>query len=313
VRTRPGIQSVKPLSTFHGTAFTPESVGWKAKLRNALAGLATGAVIVGSRERHAHFLRENYVARSKVIRIPFGVDVARYQPNAVFRRDVRQALGISDQTLVFGSVGHFGLEKGIDIAICAYARMQRQGLGAATRMIVVGSGSPEHERRLRELAAEAGEAIIFVPFQPEIERWYCAMDVLIHTPRLEAFGLVVAEAMACGLPVVGTAVGGVTDMVRDGHTGTLVPPQQLESAAEALACLTVNEGLRRQLSANAIQTARVEYSDALYVQRHLELYRQILADQRPVGVDECGQGNNTQGNLVRSGSADFKHREACDV
>ena len=75
------------------------------RLRNAAAGLATAAVVVGSRERQAHYRAENYVSRSKVVRIPFGVNLERFRPDPAARREVRQELGVADGELLVGAVG----------------------------------------------------------------------------------------------------------------------------------------------------------------------------------------------------------------
>lgn len=264
---------VKLIMTFH-RSLGFESAGCKAKVRSALAGLATSAIIVGSRERRQHYLRENYVSSGKVVHIPFGIDLTRFRPNLAARQLVRDQLGLSNDTVVVGAVGHFGKEKGIDIAIQSFIAMHQRTRDGV--LVVVGRGTAEQEKSLRALAAPAAKAIRFVGFCKDVERYFAAMDILLHVPRQEAFGLVVAEAMACGVPVVGAMIGGIPDMVRNGQTGFLAPAEQPLQIATELSRLVIDGETRKRMSTESRRVANTEYSDDLYAQRHLSLYRQIL-------------------------------------
>jgi glycosyltransferase involved in cell wall biosynthesis len=311
-RARLARPKIKMLMTFH-RSLGFESAGWKARLRNAAAGLASAAIVVGSRERQTHYRHENYVPAAKVVRIPFGIDLARFQPNAAARAAVRAELGLADEDLLVGAVGHFGAEKGIDLAVQAFISLQKRVQTRRVRLAVVGRGNPEQERAIRELAAPAGDAVCFAGFRRDVERYFAAMDVFLHLPRQEAFGLVVAEAMACRLPVVGANVGGVPDMVRDGRTGIAVAAQQPEEAAAALVRLGDDEALRQRLSAEALRVARTEYSEDLYVRRHVALYREILAGRPARGVDDVPAVNETRTNGFARLPANAAAREVCDV
>src|SRR5262249_5495477 len=105
-------------------------------------------------------------------------------------------------------------------------------------------------------------------------------------PRLEAFGLVLPEAMASGLPVVATRVGGIPDIVRDGETGLLVPPDSPGQLAEALARLVRARDLRERMAERARQIVVLEYDAELCARRHCRLYEDVLAGRQPQGVDQ---------------------------
>jgi glycosyltransferase involved in cell wall biosynthesis len=127
------------------------------------------------------------------------------------------------------------------------------------------------------LAAQAPEGTVqFVGFQDRPERFFAALDVFIHTPRAEAFGLVVAEAMATGLPVIATEVGGLLDLVRPGITGLLVPVENPPQIAAALDSLLTDRCERELLGAKATQVATEEYGLELYAHRHIQLYKRVI-------------------------------------
>lgn len=264
---------IKMMMTFH-RSLEFESVSWKSKLRNALAGLATSTIVVGSRARRNHYLCANYVSPAKVQHIPFGIDVTRFRPNPAARQSVRQELGIDKDKMVIGVIGHFGREKGIDVAIEAFLAMKHWARPAV--LLIVGRGTAAQEELLRSLAKPAKEAIHFAGFRPDVERYLPAMDILLHVPRQEAFGLVVAEAMACGLPVVGAATGGIPEIVRDGKTGLIVPSENPAQIGVEMSRLLMDEMRRKRMSTESQRVAHVDFSAELYAQRHLNLYRQIL-------------------------------------
>jgi L-malate glycosyltransferase len=264
------------VTTFHRTLGF-ESARIRDRVRNAIAGLVTGAVIVGSTERRAHYLARNWVGRRKVIHIPFGVDLTRFRPNPETRATARANLGVSEDTILIGAVGHFGRVKGLDVAVRAFDALLRRQPARPARLVVVGRGTPAEESCLRALARRAPNgSVSFAGFREVVEQDLAALDVFLHTPRAEAFGLVVAEAMATGLPVVAAGVGGVVDLVRPQQTGILVPPEDPDATADALAFLVADDGERTRLGREARRVATEEYGLDLYAARHVALYNDVL-------------------------------------
>jgi glycosyltransferase involved in cell wall biosynthesis len=153
-------------------------------------------------------------------------------------------------------------------------------------LVIVGDSSATERQALDGLVRQvpAGQ-LLFPGFRSDVERWLQAFDVFAHAPRLEAFGLVVVEAMATGLPVVATPVGGILDLVRDGQTGFLVPPEAPEKVADALERLIRDRPLRAAMGDQARQAAVAEFDASLYLQRHFQLYQDLLAGRKPCGVD----------------------------
>jgi glycosyltransferase involved in cell wall biosynthesis len=254
-----------------------ESATFAARLRNAFAGLRSAAIITGSEERRAHFLAQNFVPARKVVRIPFGTDLSRFHPDPESRAAIRQELGFGAEVTLIGAIGHFGPEKGIDIAIQAFQALTRRPLPCPAALVVFGDGArrPEIER-LVTTVGESPSVIRLAGFRPDINRCMAAMDVLLHAPRLEAFGLVVIEAMATGIPIVASRVGGIPDLVRDGATGFLAEPEQPESFAGALHRLLSDRSLVASMGAEARRVALAEYGRELYAKRHLQLYESLL-------------------------------------
>ncbi|WP_320068028.1 glycosyltransferase [Micromonospora sp. RTGN7] len=160
--------------------------------------------------------------------------------------------------------------------------------------VVVG-GPPEglletdpHARRLRALAGSCGVAdrVTLVGAVPreEMGRWYRSADLLVAAPWYEPFGLTPLEAMACGVPVVGTAVGGLTDTVLDGVTGDLVPARDPGALGAAIRRL-LDDRIRRFAYAGAARDrARRSYSWPAAAERLAELYGQVAAVRRPTRV-----------------------------
>jgi glycosyltransferase involved in cell wall biosynthesis len=285
VRVRRRRPRVKVVMTFH-RSLGFESARRRDRLRNAIAGVFTSAIVVGSRERARHYLTENMVAARKVVRIPFGIDLGRFRPDEVARESVRRELGVQPGEVLFGCVGHFGPEKGLDVAIDGFARYLNRYPQVGARLAVFGQGRPEQSEAMREIAARAGAGrVIFLGFRCNIERYLCGLDAFVHTPRLEAFGLAVVEAMATGLPVVAANVGGVPDLVAHRETGLLIGNESPDEVAVALAELADDPDARRRWGASALGTATHNYSAELFAKRHAALYGDVVGKTGPVSMD----------------------------
>ena len=175
-----------------------------------------------------------------------------------------------DRTHRILSVGRLVPRKGVDVVIQALALLRDAGFPDVELLVVGGGGdateteTDSEARRLMSVAEELGvrEQVTFrgqVPREamPGIFR---SADAVVCTPWYEPFGIVPLEAMACGIPVVAAAVGGLRDTVVDQGTGLHVPPRDPEATAGALARLLADRRLRQDLGRAGQQRARSRYS-----------------------------------------------------
>jgi glycosyltransferase involved in cell wall biosynthesis len=192
------------------------------------------------------------VPRTSMALVPSGVDTERFRPDgpAVPRTARPRIL----------SVGRLVERKGFEDLIRAMPAVP------GAECVIVG-GQPDDEpyaRRLHDLAERCGvgDRVTLagaVPTQ-DMPRWYRSADVLAAAPWYEPFGLTPLEAMACGVPVVGTAVGGLVDTVVDGVTGDLVPPREPRALGAALRRLLTDDMRRYSYAAAAADRAGHSYS-----------------------------------------------------
>jgi glycosyltransferase involved in cell wall biosynthesis len=181
-----------------------------------------------------------------VIRVvPWGIDTSFFEPG------VEKA---PSDTLVVGTVKTLEHKYGIDLLIRAFAEA-RAALPAEVaqrmRLLLVGGGSLERE--LEALAAQVGVAEVTefrgqVPFE-RVPSCLRELDIYVAASRSESFGVAILEASACGRPVVVAAVGGLPEVVRDAHTGIVVPREDVGALAGAILRLVRDESLRAQMGA----------------------------------------------------------------
>jgi glycosyltransferase involved in cell wall biosynthesis len=167
-------------------------------------------------------------------------------------------------------VGRLVPRKGVDLVIRALPYLKAAGFDDVELLIVGGGGDsntlnndPEI-RRLLGLAAELGVSEQ-VTLQGQVSRGempgiFRSADAVVCAPWYEPFGIVPLEAMACGVPVVAAAVGGLRDTVVDHATGLHVPPRDPEAIGSALSLLLENPTLRASLGRAGEQRARTRYS-----------------------------------------------------
>jgi glycosyltransferase involved in cell wall biosynthesis len=116
----------------------------------------------------------------------------------------------------------------------------------------------------------------FVGWRPDVERWLAAADGLVLSSRWEGMPNAVLEAMAAGKPVVATDVEGVSELVRPGQTGWLVPVENVTALADGLADFAAQPERRRQFGAAAQKLVQSEYSYDRMVARYESLWREKL-------------------------------------
>jgi D-inositol-3-phosphate glycosyltransferase len=228
----------------------------------------------------------------KIAVVPCGFDAGEFWPIA--RRFARRTLGLAADERVVVNIGRMVPRKGVDNAIRGVARLARD-LGVRARLLVVGGNSdlpdpaltPEIGR-LRAIAEDerVAERVTFTGRRSRelLKLYYSAADVFVTTPWYEPFGITPLEAMACGRPVVATAVGGLQDSVVDGVTGDLVPPRDPDALGQALAALLDDDERRAAYGAAGVRRARDRYRWSRVVADTEAVYRHVLAHRRPVEV-----------------------------
>jgi D-inositol-3-phosphate glycosyltransferase len=200
------------------------------------------------------------------------------------RAGVRKELGLSAKERIVLFVGRIEPLKGIDVLLRAVSH-----LDGRFRVLVIG-GDGKDVARKSELAALAADLriadkVTFLEAVPhgELPLYYNAADICVVPSYYESFGLVAVEAMACGIPVIASRVGGLKDTVRDGQTGYLVPWLCPEPFAERLELLLNNETLRRSLGLEA-RTAAERYHWSEVAARVEDVYHALVSQYRGVSV-----------------------------
>lgn len=225
---------------------------------------------------------------SQVTIIPPGVDL-----NLFFPRDARAAkigIGVPERGRMLLFVGRIEPLKGVDTLFKAIALLKEhspESIHGMCLSIIGGNNGDDREEnvemeRLKELreSLNLGELVTFLgkKDQDSLPDYYAAADAVVMPSHYESFGMVALEAMACGIPVVASEVGGLAFLVRDGTTGFLVPDRDPEALAQALLVVIDNPGLRAELGRNAAEWAR-GYGWPLVADRIISVYEEVLAGE----------------------------------
>src|SRR6185295_13946317 len=174
---------------------------------------------------------------------------------------------------VLSHVSNFREVKRVGDVVGIFARVARK---IPARLILAGDG-PEIATAER-VAREAGVAdrVHFLGEQEDVERVYAASDLFLLPSEHESFGLSALEALACGVPVIGTDAGGLPEVVQSGRTGVLVEVGDVEGAAEQAVALLRDEPRRRRMGAAAREDAVARFGGTAVVDRYVALYERAL-------------------------------------
>lgn len=245
------------------------------------------AVVAECPQDESDLLRFYRIDRSRIVTIPCGVDTDVFRPTGKSLARARHGWG--DDEWVVLHVGRMVPRKGVDTVIEAVAELHRRGHRDVSLVVVGGSSEQptedDHIRALIDLAKRAGigDRVRFTGRvdHERLPHFYGAADVFVTTPWYEPFGITPLEAMACGLPVVGSNVGGIKYTVRDGETGFLVSPHDANAVADRLEELHRLPWLASALAENARKRTEDLFTWERVTDSLIRLYENVLSGQHP--------------------------------
>lgn len=240
---------------------------------DAVAAISTGV---------ADAMARGGVDRRRITIIPSGVDCAYFAaPDDAARIRARAALGLRDNEIAVGALGAMTPRKGHRFLLEAIALARHDSAAnPPMRCFIAGSGALRDTlaKQADELGVAGCVRIMDALEDPRELLW--ALDIFAMPSINEGLGVAALEAMACGLPVVASAVGGLREVVEHERTGLLVPPGDARALALALKRLAASRELRIVMGGAARAAAVSRYGMETMAQRTLELYYACLAGKR---------------------------------
>lgn len=269
------------LHTYHGSVFRGyfgerESALYLA-IERALGWLSSRVIAITPRQRQ-DLVALGVAPAEKIVTIPLGLDLEPFR-RETGRGEARAALGLPPDGPLVGIVARLVPVKDVATFLRAFALARERVPGV--RAFVVGDG--EERAALERLSGELGlgASCRFVGWRADMPNVYAAADVVALSSLNEGSPVSLIEAMAAGRPVVATAVGGVPDVVRDGETGSLVPPRDPAALAAAMTELLLDGELARRYGEHGRAAAYPRFDASRLVSDIERLYDELLGRVGP--------------------------------
>jgi len=263
-------RDLKIVTTLHGTDITV--LGYDSSLSDAIRfGIEkSDAVTAVSNSLVAQTY--DLIKPNKAIRCIYNfVDDRVYQYGS---SNLRKGYHIESHEKVLIHVSNFRTVKRVPDVVRAFAKVS---VKIPAKLLLVGDG-PEM-KVVSDLVNELGirEKVLFLGKQENLEELYAISDVMLLLSEKESFGLVALEAMACGVPCIGTNTGGIPEVITDGENGYICKLGDIEEIANKAIQLLSDSSLYQNFVSNSVRTAKEKFSAEKIVSEYEEVYNQVLS------------------------------------
>jgi glycosyltransferase involved in cell wall biosynthesis len=229
--------------------------------------------IIAISEAIAAVLRDHDVDADKIEVIRSAVDTARFE-KPVDIGAFRKEFGMPKEATIIGAAGQLIPRKGHRYLLQAIADLRHKH--PEIRLIVFGEGHLNNQLRAQAASLDLGEVVQFAGFREDLDDFMGTFDLFVHPALAEGLGVVTLKAAAAGVPVIGFDAGGLPEAIKDGETGILVPPENVEKLRDAIATLVVDADLRHQMGAAGRRRMQSEFSIDTMADKHIEFYETVL-------------------------------------
>ncbi len=225
--------------------------------------LSTKVVTVSNQVNE--YLASVGVKKEKLMTIYTGVDTNQYNPTP--KKSLKDELGVSKECVLIGIVAVLRSAKRHDMLIRAIADLSN------SHLVIVGSGP--QEENLKNLVADLGykERVHMLGHREDVSEILPSLDIFVLPSKMEALGTAILEASACGVPCVGSRVGGIPECIEDGKSGLLFDDEA--GLKKALERLCSDEALREQMGKRARELVCEKFSNEVMIKKTEELYDEL--------------------------------------
>jgi glycosyltransferase involved in cell wall biosynthesis len=250
-----------------------------AFIRRLFPCMGKGVIAVSEPVRD-YLVKNLGVPSNRVALIYNGIDTGRFAKtySAGELRANRKRFGLKERSRIIGIIARLSTVKGHPDLLRAFAEVQE--MQNDVELLVIGEGSIKRELVDLARALRIDQAVRFVDSVNDTRIPLSIMDIFAMPSHMEGFGLAILEAMAAGKAVVGTRIGGITEVVEDGKDGLLVPAGRPQELAGALLKLLNDEGRRKQLGEAARLSASQKFPIEKTVRKTVELYESICRNMK---------------------------------
>jgi glycosyltransferase involved in cell wall biosynthesis len=240
-------------------------------LRRVTSRLST--VVVGvSAETARQACAQGEATKSRVQVIDNGINVEQYARDSAVGLSVRDELGIPRDAVVVGTVGRMVAAKNQVLLVRAMATL----VSPSVHLVIVGDGPLRGDVESAREACEGKHYIHLLGRRLDVVRLLSAFDVFALSSDTEGLPMVLPESMACSLPIVATAVGGIPGVVNQGKDGFVVPPGDESALRDAIQTLVTDDALRETMGKAASESAAQRYSAYAMHAKYEALYVSLL-------------------------------------
>ncbi len=196
-------------------------------------------------------------------------------PSQSNRVEARRSMGIEPKALLIGCIAALTPDKGQEILISAFAQIRTRF--PRCQLLLVGDGPCRAKLAALVRELDLDNVVHFTGFLENIQSTYASIDLFAFLAQAEALGTALLLAMANGLPVVASALGGIPEIMEDGKNGLLIKDQNPEAVASAIMRLFADPAFAARLGTAARETILARFSQEIMVKQTLRLYEQLVA------------------------------------
>lgn len=263
----------KSVFTEHGR-FYPDRIRPKRVIFNQIANIFTDAIVGVCEFTKEALVKYEMFPRDKIRVIYNGVKPDEFQLEADIASK-KKSLGLSFENKVIGTIGRLCREKNYEMLIQAFAEVRKTSKDV--KLLIVGDGELRGELEFFTKQLQLDNDIFFLGERQDIPELMQIFDIFTLSSDLEGASLVLLEAMASGLSVVATDVGGNPELVVDGKTGILVPPGDYKKFADAITHHLQNKKLQKEMGEAGRQRVGEKFTFKRMADEYVELYQELIS------------------------------------